>query len=209
MAKAFSKIPFYRPAVQQKSHLLSLAGRESEAIEFLQMAARSLESGAVYAQLFGFQIELQQHSQALDTMEQFVKHCPLLDKRSQDWLNYRRCDAYYFSGQITAAREIAEKCDDPVFAQPFAARLKELELRGESPKRKMLPIGFVRQHHLTCVPATLTTLCRYWNKPADHLAVAEKICYDGTPAHSERIWADQNGFVAHEFLVTIEAAAAR
>ncbi len=40
------------------------------------------------------------------------------------------------------------------------------------------------------------------------MEVAEQICYDGTPAHSERAWAVQNGWIAREFTVTWESAAA-
>jgi tetratricopeptide (TPR) repeat protein len=72
----------------------------------------------------------------------------------------------------------------------------------------LLPVGFVRQHHLTCAPATLSAISRYWDMPAQHLAVAEEICYDGTPAHSERRWAEQNGWTAREFTVTWESARA-
>ena len=56
------------------------------------------------------------------------------------------------------------------------------------------------------MPATLTTLARFWNQPAEHLAVAEQICYDGTPSHSERNWAEQNGWVAREFKVSLDSA---
>ena len=41
---------------------------------------------------------------------------------------------------------------------------------------------------------------------AEHLAVAERICYDGTPAPSERRWAEENGWEVREFTITKEAA---
>ena len=63
----------------------------------------------------------------------------------------------------------------------------------------MLPVGFVRQHYQTCAPATLAALSRYWSLAADHLEIAERICYDGTPNHSERSWAEEQGFVVREF----------
>ena len=34
--------------------------------------------------------------------------------------------------------------------------------------RVRLPVGFVRQHHITCAPATLAMLGTYWGQPADH-----------------------------------------
>jgi hypothetical protein len=72
----------------------------------------------------------------------------------------------------------------------------------------LLPVGFVRQHYMTCAPATLSAMSRYWQMPADHLGVAEQICYDGTPAHSERKWAEASGYIAREFTVTWEATVA-
>lgn len=44
--------------------------------------------------------------------------------------------------------------------------------------------------------------------PAEHLDVAEKICFDGTPAHNERQWAMDAGYVTREFRVTWESAVA-
>ncbi|MFK8111750.1 MAG: tetratricopeptide repeat protein [Rubripirellula sp.] len=42
--------------------------------------------------------------------------------------------------------------------------------------------------------------------PAEHLDVVEEICFDGTPAHSERRWANSAGYVTREFRVTMEVA---
>jgi tetratricopeptide (TPR) repeat protein len=61
---------------------------------------------------------------------------------------------------------------------------------------------------MTCVPATLTAVSRFWSMPAEHLEVAEAICYDGTPDHSERHWAEEHGWLAREFTVTWESAVA-
>ena len=58
---------------------------------------------------------------------------------------------------------------------------------------------------MTCVPATLSAISRFWSKPADHVQVAEEICYNGTSAYNERQWACRNGWVAREFTVTEES----
>src|SRR4029078_11346090 len=85
---------------------------------------------------------------------------------------------------------------------------KRLEKGGGRGKRVGLKVGFVRQHHMTCAPATLSAISRFWSMPADHLEVAEAICYDGTPAHSERRWAEDHGWATVEFSVTWDAARA-
>ena len=51
-------------------------------------------------------------------------------------------------------------------------------------------------------PATLAAIAQYWTMSADHLAVAEEICYNGTPNHRERAWAERSGFQTLEFTVT-------
>ena len=61
---------------------------------------------------------------------------------------------------------------------------------------------------MTCSPATLTAISRYWGKPAEHLEIAEEICYDGTPHTSERRWALEHGFIAREFRVDWQSARA-
>src|SRR5262249_1318627 len=66
----------------------------------------------------------------------------------------------------------------------------------------------VRQHHQTCVPATLAALSRFWQMPADHLDVAAAICYDGTPDHRDRHWAETQGWRARDFTITWDSAVA-
>src|SRR5262245_19073186 len=91
---------------------------------------------------------------------------------------------------------------------PFhEAMVKELESNREG-RRVLLDVGFVRQHHLTCVSATLFTLSRFWNRPVEQLEIADKICYNGTRAHSERLWVEQNDWVTCEFIVIWDSARA-
>ena len=69
-------------------------------------------------------------------------------------------------------------------------------------------MGFVKQHRMTCVPATLSAISRFWSKAADHVQVADEICYNGTTAYHERQWACRNGWIAREFTVTEESTQA-
>ena len=54
----------------------------------------------------------------------------------------------------------------------------------------------------------MAALGRYWKMPAEHLALVETICYDGTPAWQQRDWAECNGWLVREFRVTWESALA-
>jgi hypothetical protein len=67
-------------------------------------------------------------------------------------------------------------------------------------------VGFVQQRHRTCGPATLTAISRFWSREVEQIEIAEEICYDGTPAHSERAWTERNGWTTREFTVTRDSA---
>jgi tetratricopeptide (TPR) repeat protein len=194
---------WYRPAVQSRAHLLAHLGRDREALELLVEAVDRLESGALAAQLAILQRELGLHADARRSLERHAELSPLLDDQGRRWLDARRADAAYEAGDLDGARVAAERVDAPFYLQ-FADRLAG----PEPPRRVRLDVGFVRQHHMTCAPATLAALAAYWGRPVDHGAVAAAICYDGTPDHRERHWAEQNGFVAREFRVTWESATA-
>ena len=200
--RALDLRPWYRPAVQTMGHLLQLLDRDPEALAFLREASRRIESGAVAVQLAALEVELGHHAEARLTCERIEQLYPLLENEMRMWLHARKCDTAYACGDHAAAREWASKIDNP-FYQRFAERLGAGQTDG---RRVQLPVGFVRQHHMTCAPATLSAHQPLLGMPAEHLEVAEEICYDGTPAHSERQWAEQNGWVAREFTVTWDGA---
>jgi tetratricopeptide (TPR) repeat protein len=202
--KALELRPWYRPAVQGAASLLVLLDRDREALELLREASTRLESGAVLAQKAALETELGLHEDARATLERYAELSPLLEKDGRRWLAARRSDAAYYCGDLAKAAEWARQAETPFYTR-LAGRLEDAAAAG---RRVLLPVGFVRQHHMTCAPATLSAISRFWSMPSDHFAVAERICYDGTPAHSERRWAQDNGWVPREFDVTMESASA-
>jgi predicted Zn-dependent protease len=42
-------------------------------------------------------------------------------------------------------------------------------------------------------------LRHFWKMEADHVELAETLCYDGTPSHRARRWVEANGMLAREF----------
>ncbi len=196
--------PWYRPAVQMAAHLLVQFQRDDEALALLQEADRTIENGAIATQLAALQIELRRYADARRTYERFAELSPLMEKYYRDWLSARRSDTAYFCGDLEQAVEHARQVPGPFYEEIG----RRLAAAPPDAKRVQLPVGFVRQHHLTCSPATLAMICRFWSMPGEHLEVAASICYDGTPCHSERHWAESNGWVAREFTVTWDSAAA-
>jgi tetratricopeptide (TPR) repeat protein len=197
--------PWFRPAVQTKAHLLELRDRAGEARSLLRAAREQIESGGVVWQLADLEIEGgdPQVGRALLDMDLPALY-PLMEERLRRALDEQRADAAYRCGDIAAAIAFGERS-----GSPFHARVSSnLQAAGPEARRVLLPVGYVRQHHVTCAPATLSAISRYWSMPADHLEIAEEICYDGTPAQSERRWAEQAGWLVREFSVDAASAIA-
>ncbi|HZZ81368.1 MAG TPA: CDC27 family protein, partial [Gemmataceae bacterium] len=190
--------PWHRPAIQWLAHFLVQKEHDDEAMQLLQEASRRTESYAVTSQLAELQLETGRYQEARDNFEEAVRQAPLLDKIGKQGLAARRCEAAYFCGDLAKAIEWAVEAKSR-FYEVQAERLKEAT---PDRKRVCLPVGFVRQHHWTCAPATMAAICRFWAMPGDHLEVAASITYAGTPNHSERQWAIDNGWFTREFTVT-------
>lgn len=192
--------PDFRPGVQAVASALVLLGRDAEALALLKEAATKVESCWLMAQLAQLQTELGQHEDARQSFERFAELAPLLDESTAKWLHAQRADVAYLCGDYEAALTLAKLSESP-FHKIVTERMEAADITA---RRVVLPVGFVRQHHVTCAPATLTMLSQYWQMPADHLSVVEAICYDGTPARSERDWAEKQGWFVREFCVTWE-----
>jgi tetratricopeptide (TPR) repeat protein len=203
-ARALAIHPWYRPAVEIRARLLVLLGREDEAARLLEEAMDRFESASVAAALLDRQLEAGRHREADATLARLGELLPLADRPTVEWLEGRRSEVAYFLGDRRRASEHGRRS-----RHPFYERVAEhLDAAGDRGRRVALPVAFVRQHHLTCAPATLAALSLFFGRGADHVEIAGAICYDGTADHAQRRWAEEQGFVAREFTVTWEAARA-
>ena len=198
--------PLYRPAVLLQLDLLEELRRKDEMEEILKIAHRETELGSYSTRLHALCSERDQWQSALDYLDEYEALSPLLDKGGQEWLAGRRADLYLDSGEVTRFFTEAEKTGKVSYQKRVAKHLKETE--GQSHQRKKLSVPFIRQHSMTCAPATLASIAAFWGKEHDHLQIADAICYDGTPWHKERNWARENGFETREFKITRESAKA-
>ncbi len=196
--KALALNPDSRSAIQYCARFLSLFERDDEAIALLRDGLGRVESARLAAQLQDLEMETGQVAEALTTLDRYDALSPIKSNTVRKWLAARRCDAYCRLGEWERALEQARLADRP-FYRELTKRLEASEILAP---RVVLPVGFVRQHHMTCAPATLSALSRFWSLPFDHLEVAEAICYDGTPNHSERQWASDHGWWVREFTAT-------
>jgi tetratricopeptide (TPR) repeat protein len=199
--RALALRPYYRPAVQTLAEVLTLSGKDHDALAFLEECDMRLECAAVTSTLATLQGDLGHHAQARESWRRVAYLFPLMEGEVARWLAGRFSDAAYACGDLPEAIRFARGVGTPM-TNTLADRLSSA---GEA-RRITLDVGLVRQNHKTCAPATLTAISRFWSMPAEHLAVAEEISYDGTPNHAERRWAEQSGWVVREFTVTWDTA---
>ncbi|PYJ06930.1 MAG: hypothetical protein DME25_05185, partial [Verrucomicrobia bacterium] len=216
--RALELRPWYRPGVQALAHVLQLLDRDEEALALLSEAAARLENMHVVRQMSLLQQELRLYEPAVASLARLEELAPLMEKPEQLWLQRQRVTLDCLRRDLPSALTRAKQIDEPYYRE-LAQRIEKGPLtpalspsEGErdraAPRLVYLEVPFVRQHHMTCAPATLSAISRFWRQPAEHLEVAEAICYDGTSAHSERNWAETHGWRAREFTVTWEAAVA-
>ena len=194
--------PWYRPAVQQTAQILTLLGRDDEAISLLGDALDpdkgGMESSAVAGQLAALCAELQRPTDALRALDQFESYSPLLEEPGRQWLASRRGEARLLLNDLPAAAAAADAlAATSFFYAKTAERLRDPA--RQAARRVTLPVPFVRQHEKTCAPATLAALSHFWNRPADQAAITREIWYGGTFDHQERRWAETHGWVVREF----------
>lgn len=207
-ARALEVRPYYRPAVQLHAYQLIQLNRDTEAEDLLLRAANHNQSGDLWSQLAAFYAETRRFDLVAECLDKAEKLYLLLDrdKTLRRWLASRRSELAYRRGDYAEAIRLAEQIDSPYY-RSIVQSLKEAQTRpAEATRDILLDVKFVRQNHLTCAPATLTALSSYWGQPVDHIELAQSICYDGTPAHEERNWAEEHGFDAREFRVTWDNA---
>ena len=190
--------PYYRPATEWKADLLTDVNRNDDALAYIDEALEHVDSPSLAAIASSIHSERGDHAEALAAIDRYEALSPLADKDVKKWIAGRRADLHYLNGSPELVPAFAEASDNKVLKE-IAAKLKEKE--GEPIRRVRLPVPYIQQHHNTCAPATMASICAFWERPAEHLEIVEAICYDGTPGASERGWAEEQGFVAREFRV--------
>lgn len=196
----------YRAAVQALAHFLSLVRRDDEAIDLLERASERMQSADVEMQLAVLLTEHRRFDDAWHALGRAREFSPLADRQRRRWLEQQSASNLLARGCLEEAARLCIDLGDP-FHLEIAQRLEPIMHRpAQRPRRVLLDVVFVRQHHMTCTPATLAALSHYWGREAAHIEIAEQICYNGTPTPSERAWAERNGFVAREFTVDWDVA---
>jgi tetratricopeptide (TPR) repeat protein len=205
MALQFS--PHRLWAVRTRADLLQLLRRDDEALALLETSVAATQSGSLAIGLASALEEQGLPEAVLTALDTAQNRLPLADPAHRQWIAARRCDALHRLGRNTEALAVAQQAD-PAKNAYFRRLVERLSAAEPAPRRIHLPVGFIRQHHMTCAPATISAIAGYWENPIDHLQLARDICYDGTPDHAERAWLEAHGWHVREFTVTWDAAVA-
>ena len=148
--------PWFRPAVQSLANRMVQEHRDEEAISLLRSAIEKIESGDLRIQLATLFLELERYDEANKLFSNLTQYFPMLkmEPKVLESLSALNADLQYYCGNHVEAVEHAKKANSEFFTD-MAKRLSDPEFEG---KRVRLPVKFFRQDHLTCAPATLTSI---------------------------------------------------
>ncbi len=174
------------------------------AIELLDRAMRDAQAASLAQMLLVLARGEGDHGRVLQACEALPRLLPLAPPERFAELPVIRAEALRIEGRREAALQALGASTDPA-----AETLRGLLVDAQADVRPVrLDVPFVLQEELGCVPATLTVLSRFFGRAADHVELAERICYAGTPAHAERAWAEGQGYVVREATLTWASATA-
>ncbi|MEZ6091910.1 MAG: C39 family peptidase [Pirellulaceae bacterium] len=185
-----------RSSIGYQAYLLTMLSRDDDAYQLLSDFDEQKQIPSLSWQMAGIAYERRDYLQCTRLLERFESLSPLLERSFGERFAMFRSELARRNGDDATAIEYALQSKSSI-GKKFADRLADPNRRDAVDK--ILPVEFVRQHEMTCGPATLSAISRYWRRPAEHLEVAEEICYNGTTNYAERQWAEQNGYQTREF----------
>ena len=203
--------PNYTMANSALAHYLAQDRKIDEAIDVLTRAIKTNQCGLMRLQLSAMHERIGDYRNASLPLVQIEQYFPLLSaerkgraKRGspRSRIAAYRSDSAFELGDIDQAISQARYCNSKFYDKVADS----LETRRDTGRRVRLDVPFVRQDDMTCAPATLAMLSKFWGVEVEHQDIASDICYDGTPANKQRQWAIQNNMVVREFTLTVDVS---
>ncbi len=171
------------------------------AMQLLAQYAPSMQSCRLWAELINVSARLMEWSQCEQAIAGYRQLQTSPDRDDQDLIYSSLGRIALASGDKTAAIAAFSATKHPYYRQ---VEQNISQWQGDGQLMQLLAVEHERQGHLTCAPATMAALCRFFGVEASQTSIAEKICYNGTPDSLERQWLRDNGFTYIELDLTPE-----
>lgn len=189
-----------RAVLMMRARLLELTGRRDEAVAALQEGFGRIESVDLGMRLHRVLMESDDVAGADACLERLRAIAPDGESGVAEDLALAEAELHYRRDDVDATLATLA----PVRGYFFRKVRESLERARHSGRRRQLDVPFIRQHHMTCAPATLAAIWRYHGHHLDHLTLAEAICYDGTSDLAERSWIEAQGWAVREFELNLD-----
>lgn len=198
---ALSQNPSARKAGQHAAAVLELLDRRDEALRLISELDDRVQAAVVTSQRAAIEHESEQLIAEGRSLSRMRERSPLLDRDEQAKLAWREANNAYLGGNHERAIALYRSVERPESAELVA----RIERNGAKVRRRLNLHGVV-QERLGCAPATIAMLTGYFGLPLDHVDVADQICYEGTPAQTERAFVEGLGWIHREFTLTYSGA---
>ncbi|WOO42050.1 tetratricopeptide repeat protein [Rubellicoccus peritrichatus] len=145
-------------------------------------------------------IEQEEYVKAAGQLDALKALGPLSENRVIENTAEIEAEIHFHQGRRNEAVEAARK-SSRLFFKIWSENVAKSD--DDSP-RKVLDVPFIKQDHLTCVPASISALSIFFDHPIDQKTITDALTYDGTPDSTERKWLEDHGWRVREFAVTWE-----
>lgn len=195
----FSLYPNDLMLVSAAKSLMS-AQRHDEAIQLLITHSPDFQNCDLWSDLIYLSAKAQDWDTCQAAINRFESICITPDRNFREQLLVNKAKVALSNQDQPQALQYLAQCTFS-YNKSLFSNLQSFQLEtGQA--EKLLNVPLVRQGHMTCAPATITALVRYWGDQVSQQDIIEKICYDGTPDTLERQWLRDHQYAFVEFELT-------
>ncbi|MDH5765109.1 MAG: tetratricopeptide repeat protein [Gammaproteobacteria bacterium] len=199
LTKLIDKQPSYRPPRQLAAHILIIQNKLTEAVDMLSGIAQSMQCVSLLKQL----VYLHQDLKHYDMAEEYIAR---LENMYYEKNKYTTRDLNYVKSDILCSQQRYEEAlpfleEKSFFHKKLSDSIKN---NTDTNERTVLDVPFIRQHHMTCAPASMSAITSFWGTEINQQDIIQAICYDGTPDVDERRWLLDQGWICIEFVLEFD-----
>ncbi|MGJ8640705.1 MAG: tetratricopeptide repeat protein [Opitutaceae bacterium] len=147
-------------------------------------------------------IENDDYTKAEERLPRLHTLSPLAEKRVLANFAGLESEIYFYQGKHAKAVSSAKKS----YQAYYKIWSENVEKAAPNAGRRILDVPFIKQEHLTCVPASIAAVTEYLGSPIDQTEIARELTYNGTRDSTERAWLERRGWTVREFSLTWDIA---